>query len=111
LIASQEGDFASFKTGKGTNLTINDATCLPIVRISHHPTSHPTTMLTHTTMVHALKKNISPLPAGKYNKWTQRSPKRCNQANEGKSRLQAGRVQALVALHSFQSKKKPVAEK
>jgi len=62
-------------------------------------------------MVNAPKKNVSPLPAGKYGKSTQQSTRRRHQANEGKSGLVAERVQALGALHSLRSKKKLVAEK
>jgi len=62
-------------------------------------------------MVNAPKKNFSPLPAGKYGKWTKQSTHQHHQANEGKSSLVAERVRALGALRSLRSKKKLVAEK
>jgi hypothetical protein len=62
-------------------------------------------------MVNAPKKNLSPLPAGKYGNLTKHSTRRCRQANQGKSGLEAKRVRALGALHSLQSKKKLAAEK
>jgi len=57
-------------------------------------------------MVNAPKKNLSPLPAGKYGKLTKRSTWRNRQANQGKSNLDAERVRALGALCSLRSKKK-----
>jgi len=62
-------------------------------------------------MVNAPKKNLTPLPAGKYGKSTKQSTQRCHRANEGKSGLQAERVRAIGALRSFRFKKKLVAEK
>jgi hypothetical protein len=62
-------------------------------------------------MVNALKKNFSPLPAGRYGKSTKRSTQRHHQANEVKSSLDAERVRALGALPSLRSKKKLAAEK
>jgi len=62
-------------------------------------------------MVNAPKKNLSPLPAGKYGKSTKQSTQRRHQANEGKSGLEAERVRALRALRSLRSKKKLAAEK
>jgi len=62
-------------------------------------------------MVNAPKKNFSPLPAGRYSKSTKRSTQRRHHANEGKSGLEAERVQPLGALRSLRSKKKLVAEK
>jgi hypothetical protein len=62
-------------------------------------------------MVNAPKKNLSPLPAGKYGKWTKHSTRRRHQANKGKSGLEAERVRALGALRSLRSKKKLAAEK
>jgi len=62
-------------------------------------------------MVNALKKNFSPLPAGRYDKLTKRSTQRRHHANEGKSGLEAERVRALGALRSLRSKKKLAAEK
>jgi len=96
---------------KRTNLDIKDAACLHIVHNLQHPTSHPTTKSTQTTMVNAPKKNFSPLPAGRDGKSTKRSTQRRHQANEGKSGLEAERVRAIGALRSFRSKKKLVAEK
>jgi len=94
-----------------TNLDIKDAACLHIVRNLQHPTSHPTTKSMATTMVNALNKNISPLPAGRYGKSTQRSTQRCHHANEGKCGLEVESVRALGALRSLRSKKKLAAEK
>jgi len=62
-------------------------------------------------MVHALKKNFSPLPAGKYGKLTKRSTQRHHQANDGQSSLEADKVRALGALRSLRAKKKLAAEK
>jgi len=62
-------------------------------------------------MVNALKKNFSPLPAGRYGKSTMRSTQRCHHANEGKSALEAERVRSLGVLRSLRSKKKLAAEK
>jgi hypothetical protein len=62
-------------------------------------------------MVNAPKKNISPLPAGRYCKSTKRSTQRRHQANEGKSGLETERIGALGALCSLRSKKKRAAEK
>jgi len=60
-------------------------------------------------MVNAPKMNLSPLPAGKYGKSTKSSTRWHPEANEGKSGLEAERVQALGELRSLRSKKKPVA--
>jgi len=62
-------------------------------------------------MVNALKKNISTHPVGIYGKSTKRSTQRCHQMNEGKSGLEAERLQALGALHSLRSKNRLAAEK
>ena len=62
-------------------------------------------------MVNALKKNFSPLPAGRYSTSTMRSTQRCHQENEGKSGFEAERIRTLGALRSLRSKKKLAAEK
>jgi len=62
-------------------------------------------------MVNALKKNCSPLPAGRYSKSTKLSTQRCHQGNECKSGLEGERIRALGALCSLRSKKKLAAEK
>jgi hypothetical protein len=62
-------------------------------------------------MVNAPKKNLSPLPAGKYGKSTKHSTRRRHQANKGKSGLEAERVRVLGALRSLRSKKKLAVEK
>jgi len=62
-------------------------------------------------MVNALKKNFSPLPAGRKGKSTKRSTQRRHQANEGKSGFEAERVRALGALRSLRSKERLAAEK
>jgi hypothetical protein len=62
-------------------------------------------------MVNVPKKIFSPLPEGKYGKWTNTSTRRRNQVNEGKSCLVPERVRALGALLSLRSKKKLAAEK
>jgi len=62
-------------------------------------------------MVNALKKTFSPLPPGKYGKSTKRSTRRCHEANEGQSGLEAETVRALGALRSLDSKKKLAAGK
>jgi len=93
------------------NLDIKDSACLHVVHILQHPTSCPTTRSTHDTMVNALYKNFSPLPAGKYGKSTKKSTCRYHQANKGKSGLEAEKVRALGALRRLRSKKKLFAEK
>jgi len=62
-------------------------------------------------MVDDPKKDLSPLPAGKYGKSRKHSTWRCHQANTGKSGLEAERIRVLGALCSIRSKKKLVAEK
>jgi len=62
-------------------------------------------------MVNALKKNFSPLPAGKYGELTKMSTHRRHHVNEGTSGLEAERVRALGALRSLRSRKKHLAEK
>jgi len=62
-------------------------------------------------MVNAPKKNISPLPAGKYGKSTKQSTRRPEQANEGKRCSVVEWVRAVGALRSLQSEKKLAAEK
>jgi len=96
---------------KRTNLDIKDAAYLDIVHSLQHATSRPTTQSTKITMVNAPKKNIKPLPAGRYGKSTKRSTQRRHQANEGKSGVEAERIRALRALRSMRSKKKLAAEK
>jgi hypothetical protein len=96
---------------KCTNLNIKDAAYLHIVHNMQHPTSPPTTKSTKITMVNALKKHFTPLPAGRYGKSTKRSTQRRHHANEGKSSLEAERIRALGALRSLRSKKKLAAEK
>jgi len=91
---------------KPTNLDIKDSACLHVVHIFQHATSHPTTRSTQDTMVNATKKNILPLPAGKYGKSTTKSTGRHHQASTGKSGLEADRVRALGALHGLRSTKK-----
>jgi len=62
-------------------------------------------------MINALKKNFSPLRAGKYGKSTKKSTHRHHHANEGKSSLETEAVPVLGALRSLWSKKKLSAEK
>jgi hypothetical protein len=62
-------------------------------------------------MVNALRKNITPLPVGRYGKSTNCSTQRRHQANEGKSGVEAERIRALGPLRSLRSKKKLAAEK
>jgi hypothetical protein len=62
-------------------------------------------------MVNAPKKNLSPLPAGKYGKSTKHSTRRRHHANKGKSGLEAERVRALGGLRSLRSKKRLAAAK
>jgi len=62
-------------------------------------------------MVNVSKKNLSPLPAGKYGKSTKRSTRRHHQANQGKSHVEAARVGAHGAWCSLRSKKKLAAGK
>ena len=62
-------------------------------------------------MVNAPKKNLSPLPAGKYCKWTKPSTRQCHPADIGMSGLQAERARALGALRSLQSTTKLTAGK
>jgi len=98
--------FAFFKLIKATNHDINDATCLHVGNMLQHPRSHQTTRSIQDTMVNAPKENHSPLPAGKYSKYTKQFTRRCQQANEGQSGLEASRVRALGALRSIWSEKK-----
>ena len=88
-----------------TNLDINDAACLHVVHILQHPTSRPTTRSTQDRMVNDLKKNLYPLPAGKYGKTTKRSSRRRHQVNNGNSGLGPGRVRVLGVLRSVRSKR------
>jgi hypothetical protein len=74
---------------KRTNLDITDAAWLHIIQILQHPTSRPTTKSTQTTLVNALKKNFSPLPAGQYTNSNYQSTQRRHQANDGNSGLEA----------------------
>jgi len=62
-------------------------------------------------MVDPPTTNFSPLPEGIYSKSTKRSTQRRQQANEGKSSLEAERIRELGALLSLRSKKKLAAEK
>jgi len=62
-------------------------------------------------MVNASKKNLLPLPAGKYGKSTEYSTPRPNQANNGKSGFEVERVGELGALRSIRSAKKLSVEK
>jgi hypothetical protein len=62
-------------------------------------------------MVNASKKKFLPLPRCRYGKSTKRYIKRRYQGNEGKSSLQAERVQARGALCSLTTKTKLAAEK
>jgi len=61
-------------------------------------------------MVNALKKIISPLPAGKCCKLTKQSRRQHHQAIEGKSSWDGVRVQALGEMRSLRSKTKLSAE-
>jgi hypothetical protein len=61
-------------------------------------------------MVNAPKKNVAPLPGGKYGKSTNRSKWRHHQANEGKSGFEAEQIRALGPLRSLRSKMKLAAE-
>jgi len=94
-----------------TNLDIKDTAYLYIVQNLQHPTSRLTTNSTKTTMVNTLKKNFSPLRAGRYGKSKKRSTQRRQQAIAGNSGLVAERIRALGALRSLRSKKKLAAEK
>jgi len=62
-------------------------------------------------MVNSLKKNLLPLPAGKYGKSTKTSTRQRHQANKGQSGLEAEWVRGLGALRSLRSEKKLSAEK
>jgi hypothetical protein len=108
---SQERDFTLFKLSKRTNLHIKDPACLDIVHILQHPTYHPKTNSTQTIIVNALKKNILPLPAGRYSKSTKRSTQRPQQANECNCGLEAERFRSLGASRCLRSRKKLAAEK
>jgi len=99
-----------FEMSKRTNLDIKDAAYLHIVHNLQHPTSRPTTNSTQTTMVNALKKNFSPLPARRYGERTKLSTQRHPHANEAKSGLVADRIRALGALRRLRSKKRLAAE-
>jgi len=60
-------------------------------------------------MVNVLKKNLLPLPAGKYGKSTKRSTQQRHLAKQGKGSLEGEPVPALGALCSLPSKKKCAA--
>jgi len=62
-------------------------------------------------MVKGLKKNISPLPVGKYGKLTLWSTRRHYEPDAGKSAIEAERFRALWVVHSMQSRKKLPSEK
>jgi len=62
-------------------------------------------------MVNDPKWNLSPHPAGKYDKSSKKTTRPRHQANEGKSSVEAEMVQALGALPSLRLKKKVVVEK
>jgi len=62
-------------------------------------------------MVNALKKNFSPVLAGKYGKSKKLSIQRHHHANRDISSLEAQRVRALEEYRSSQSKTKLVGEK
>jgi len=62
-------------------------------------------------MVNAPKKNVSPLPVGRYGKSTKKSTRQRHQANRVESGLEAETVQGLGTLRSLQSKKKLSVEK
>jgi len=96
---------------KHTNLDINDTACLYVVHILQHPTSRPSTKSTQNTMVNAPRKNLLPLPAGKYGKSTKHSTRRRHQVNDGMSGLDTEMVLALRALRSFRSKMKVAAKR
>jgi len=105
----QNADFALLKLNKSSNLNINDAAWLYVVHILQRPSSRPSTKSTQNPMVNVPKKNLSPLPAGKYSKSTKHSTRRHYQANQGKSGLEAEWVWALGALRRLRSKKKKLA--
>jgi hypothetical protein len=76
-----------------------------------HPTSHPTIRSTQDTTINAQRNNLLPLLAGKYGKSTKHPTCQRDQANKGKSSVEAERVRVLGALRSLQSKMKLAAEK
>jgi len=90
---------------------MKDATCLHVVHILQHPTSRPTTRSTQDPMVNAPKKNLWPLPAGKYYESTKKSTQRHHQAIKSKSGLETETVPALGPLRSLRSEKKLSTEK
>jgi hypothetical protein len=96
---------------KHTNLDIKDAACLHIVHILQHPTFRPTTKSIQTAMINTPKKNILPLPLGRYCKSTKRLTQRCHQANEGKSGFEAETVRVVQALRSLRSNQKLMVRK
>jgi len=96
---------------KPTNLEIKDSACLHVVHILQHPTSRQTTSSTHNTINNAPKRDLSPLPAGRYGKSTKKSTPQRHQVNNVQWGLEAGRVWALGALRSLQSRKNFSAEK
>jgi hypothetical protein len=102
---SQNAGFALFQLIKPTNLDIQDTACLPVVHIFQHPTSRSTTRSTYHTIVNTAKRNLSPLPAGKYGKLTKQSTWWHNQANQGHCGLEEEMVPALGALRSLRSKR------
>jgi hypothetical protein len=55
-----------FEVIKPANLDIKDTACLHVVHFLEHPTSCPKTRSAQDKMVNAPKKNLSPVPAGKY---------------------------------------------
>jgi len=57
-------------------------------------------------MVNVPKRNLSPLPAGKYRKLTQRSTAQGHRADKGKRGLEAEQVRAIRALCGMRSENK-----
>jgi len=95
---------------KRSTLYMKDATCLNVIHILQHPTSHPATGSTHHKMVKAPKKNLSRQLEGRYGKQTKHSTRWHHQRNECKSRLDSERVRVLGALRSMRSKGNLAAE-
>jgi len=102
---NQSADFAVLELIKCTNLDIKDSACLHVVHLLQHSTSRPATRSTDDTVVNALKKNSSPLLAGKYGKSTKQSTSWNHQQNQGKYSLETERVRAFGALCGFRFRK------
>lgn len=88
----QNGDDASFKLIKHTNLEMMNSACLHAVHILQQPTSSQTTKSTQGATVNAQNMKRLPLPVGKYGNSTRRFTQQHHQENKVKCSLHTGSV-------------------